>query len=310
LADSNFSVEGTPAVVFVNPAAGGGRARKCVPELQEAFRVARVPAEFILTENAEQLASRSNEALENGVRLLVAFGGDGTFQGLVNAAFGADVVLGILPGGGGNDLAAALRLPSDPVAAARMILDGKPKAIDVARARTADGRERIYVGGGGLGIDAEAATHASTTFRNFPGRSRYIASALRALATYKRSDVRAEFPESDLPAMEMNAVVAAVLNTPTYGAGIRLAPEAQINDGLLDMAIVEGMSRVSVLRLLPGLMKDGKLRTERIRRHRAKKMRLITKEPRMFHGDGEVFGATPVEIEALPGAVRILVPEF
>lgn len=294
--------------MFVNRTAGGGRARKCVPELQKTFRDARVPAEFIFTESAEQLALHANEAIQNGIRLLVAFGGDGTFQGLVNAAYGADVVLGILPGGGGNDLASALRLPPDPVAAARLILNGKPIAIDVARARTADARERIYVGGGGLGIDAEAARHARTTFRKFPGRSRYIASALRALATYQRSDVRAEFPESDLPNIEMNAVVAAVLNTPTYGAGIRLAPEAQIDDGLLDLAIVEGMSRLSVLRLLPGLMQDGELRTERIRRQRARKIRLVTREPRMFHGDGEILGATPVEIEALPRAVRLLAP--
>lgn len=297
-----------PAVVFVNRAAGGGRARKCVPELQKTFHEAGVPAEFIFTESAEHLASHANDAIKNGIRLLVAFGGDGTFQGLVNAAHGADVVLGILPGGGGNDLASALQLPRDPVEAARTILNGKPIAMDVALARAVDGRERIYVGGGGLGIDAEAARYASTTFRSFPGRSRYIASALRALATYKRSDVRAEFPESDLPPIEMNTVVTVVLNTPTYGAGIRLAPEALINDGMLDLAIVEGMSRVSVLRLLPGLMKDGELRTERIRRRRARKIRLVTNEPRMFHGDGEILGATPVEIEALAGAVRVLAP--
>lgn len=297
-----------PAVVFVNAAAGGGRARKCLLKLRELFRDREVPAEFIFTESAEHLAAHANEAIKNGIRLLVAFGGDGTFQGLVNAAHGADVVLGILPGGGGNDLASALRLPRDPLAAASMILNGRPIAIDVARARTGDGRKRIYVGGGGLGIDAEAAQFASTTFRNFPGRSRYIASALRALTTYQRSDVRAEFPENALPTIEMNAVVAAVLNTPTYGAGIRLAPGAQINDGMLDLAIVEGMGRLSILRLLPGLLKDGELGTARIRRQRARKFRVATREPRMFHGDGEILGATPVEIETLPGAVRVLAP--
>lgn len=294
--------------MFVNPTAGGGRARTCVPELQKVFRDAGALPEFTFTKSAQELESLAKAAIKSGTRLLMAFGGDGTFQGLVNAAYGADVVLGILPGGGGNDLASALRLPRDPVEAARLILTGKPVAIDVARARTADGQERIYLGGGGLGIDAEAAQFASKTFRNFPGRSRYIASALRALATYQRSYVRAEFPESIFPPIEMNAVVAAVLNTPTYGAGIWLAPGAQINDGLLDLAIVEGMGRHSVLRLLPGLLQDGKLRTERIRRQRAKKIRLVTREPRTFHGDGEILGVTPVEIEALPGAVRVLAP--
>ena len=279
-----------------------------LPEVRKQFLEARVPAEFVSTESADELESRAKEAISNGTRLLVAFGGDGTFQGLVNAAYGADVLLAILPGGGGNDFTDALGLPNDPVAAARAIMAGTARWVDVARVCTADGRERIYVGGGGLGIDAEAARHASTAFRNFPGRSRYISSALRALATHQGIEVRAEFPGTELQPIEMNAIVAAVLNTPTYGAGIRLAPEARIDDGLLDLTIVENMSIFSVFGLLPGLVKDGELRTSRIQRQRAEKIKLVTKEPRMFHGDGEILGPTPVEIEVLARAARVFVP--
>ena len=117
--------------------------------------------------------------------------------------------------------AAALQPPEDPVAAAEVVLRGQPKYVDLVRARTADGRVRLYLGGGGLGIDAEAARLASGAFRRLPGRARYVASALWAFSGHRAIGVRAEFPQSELAPIEAKALLAAVLNTPSYGAGIR-----------------------------------------------------------------------------------------
>ena len=157
VANSNPLSSLLPAVVYVNPAAGGGRARSSVPRVKEVFEAASVPADFIFTESIADLESRARAAIESGKRLLFVLGGDGTFQGLVNAAHGADVVLGVLPAGGGNDFAGCLQLPEDPVAAAKTILRGQTKRVDLARASTADGRVRFYLGGGGLGIDGSCA---------------------------------------------------------------------------------------------------------------------------------------------------------
>jgi diacylglycerol kinase (ATP) len=107
-----------------------------------------VPAEFISVGTAKDLDSHALAAIQSGKRLLFALGGDGTMQALVNATYGSDVILGVLPAGGGNDFAAALQLPRDPVAAAEAILRGHPMRVDLARARTADGRVRLYLGGG------------------------------------------------------------------------------------------------------------------------------------------------------------------
>jgi diacylglycerol kinase (ATP) len=297
-----------PAVVFVNPAAGRGRAESCLPRIRKAFGAACVPAEFISIASEKELESNTLAAIKIGKRLLFALGGDGTFHGLVNAAFGFDVVLGVLPAGGGNDFAAALQLPGDPVAAAEAVLRGQPKRVDLARAQTADGRVRFYLGGGGLGIDAEAARFASRAFRRLPGRSRYVASALRAFCTHRAIGVRVEFPLSDLAAIESKCLLAAVLNTPTYGAGIRLAPEARLDDGWLDAVIVEDLGVFEVLELLPQLLKSGELRTPHIKRVRARAVRFITERPCKFQGDGEILGPTPVEIEIVPQAVRVLTP--
>ena len=241
-------------------------------------------------------------------RLLLAMGGDGTFQGLANAAFGSDILLGILPAGGGNDFAVALGLPKNPVAAAKAVLRSQPRWVDLVRVRTADGRERLYAGGGGVGLDAEAARYASGAYRRLPGRLRYIAAALGALRGFAPLQVRAEFPESELPPIESNVLLAGVLNTPTYGAGLRLAPEAQISDGWIDAVFVDDLSFWGVLKLLPRLMHSGDLRTPQVKRIRAKRVKLTTSRPCMFHGDGEIIGPAPVEIEVVPHAVQLLAP--
>jgi diacylglycerol kinase (ATP) len=240
--------------------------------------------------------------------LLLACGGDGTFQGLANAAFGFDVVLGVLPAGGGNDLARALGLPRDMEGALEAALRGQPKWVDLLQARTADGRERLYAGGGGVGLDAEAMRYASGAYRRIPGRFRYIVAALHALWGFTPMRVTAEFPGSDLPSLQARAFLAGVLNTPTYGGGLKLAPQAQFDDGWLDVVIVENLDVWEVLGVLPALLKKGELRTSRVKRCRARCVRLTTSRPCLFHGDGEILGPAPVEIEVVPRAVRVLAP--
>jgi len=299
-----------PAIVFVNSAAGGGRARVCLPRIQEVFKSLRIQAQFVMTNSASELESSAQAAISEGRQLLLAMGGDGTFQSLANAACGADVVLGILPIGGGNDFASALGLPGEPTEAAEATLCGAPRNVDLLRVRTADGQSRLYAGGGGIGLDAEAARYASGRYRHLPGRFRYIAAALHALARYAPLDVRADFPESDIPPFEARALLAAVLNAPTYGAGVRLAPGAAVDDGALHVIFIEELSKLGVLTLLPRLMGSGELRTPRVKRWRAKRVKLTTNRPCFFHGDGEILGATPVEIEVLPKGARVLAPPW
>ena len=297
-----------PACVLVNSAAGGGRAKAYLPRIQKLFTDLRFPAEFVLTGSAEELAAKVQQAITNHYKFLIAMGGDGTFHGLVNAATGEDVVLGILPAGGGNDFAAGLGLPRDPIAAVRAIAGGQPRWVDLIRASTADGRTQLYAGGGGVGLDAEAARHASGAYRHIPGRFRYIASALHALAGYAPLGVNIDFPGSDLSPIKAKALLAAVLNTPTYGAGLRLAPEADMHDGFLDVVLIEELSLFGVLALLPRLMVSGELRSSRVKRWRAQRVRFMTDQPAMLHGDGEILGPTPVEIEVVPRAMRVLAP--
>ncbi|HKV61680.1 MAG TPA: diacylglycerol kinase family protein [Candidatus Acidoferrum sp.] len=294
--------------VFVNPRAGGGRAQRFLPQFRKIFESFQVHAQFVITDSAEELESAARSALSQGSRTLFAMGGDGTLQRLVNAAFGTDALLGILPMGGGNDFAAALGLPADPLKAGEILLRGVPRFVDLVRVCSAEGRARLYCGGGGIGLDAQAALHASGSFRLFPGRSRYIASALRALAGFVPIEVCVEFPGSDVPPAFAKVLLAAVLNTPTYGAGLKLAPRALLNDTLLHVVMIEDIGALGILRLLPRLAGSGELRTTRVKRWQVPRVRLTSTPPTAFHGDGEIFGLTPVDIEVVPRAAKILAP--
>ncbi len=318
------NLRATKAIVFVNPVAGAGRAQRDLPAVRAAFDQQNISAEFVLSGGAAELESRARDAVANGARLLFAMGGDGTVQALVNAVYlnesqksamqaahsqrRCDVVLGILPCGGGNDFAVALGLPPDPVAAVAVAANVAPRPVDILRARTVDGVERLYVGGGGVGLDVEAARHASRAFRNWPGRIRYVASALRAWREFPPLTVRAEFPEDDLSPIESLALLAGVLNTPSYGAGLRVAPSARINDGLLDLSIVKNLSAIQVAALIPRLLVTGEIPDAYLERQKARCVMLQTDRACLFHGDGEIIGPAPVRIDVVPAAIQFLAP--
>lgn len=304
-----LSVSGDPAVlVFVNRMAGRGRRQAYLRRLRDLFESLHISAQFLETGSAGELEAASRQALGRGHRLLLAMGGDGTFQALANGAFESDAVIGILPAGGGNDFAAALGLPGDFIGAAERLLKGKPRPVDLVRARTADGRARLFVGGGGVGLDAAAALRANGPYRRLPGRFRYIASALHALSEHQPLQVRLEFPGTDIRPVEASSLLTGVLNTPTCGGGMRLAPDARIDDGLLDVVLIGDRSIPGVLKLLPRLVGSGELRTSQLKRWQVKRLIVSTAAPALFHGDGEILGLTPVEIELVARAVRVLAP--
>jgi diacylglycerol kinase (ATP) len=266
--------------------------------------------EFRSVENACEFARIAQMEATRGRQRIFALGGDGTFQVLLNALAGsADVSIGVLPAGGGNDLAAALGLPLDPVKAAELLLmSGEAVPLDAARVRTADGEERLYMGGGGVGLDAEAARFAGGVYRKIRGRSRYLLSAIRALWKFQAVGLRVSLEDSGGRSLETRGLLLGVLNTPSYGGGLRLAPEASLEDGRLDLVILDDLSGLEILKMLPTLAISGEIRTGRLQRLSITRARIETDRPCLFHGDGEIIGPTPVEIAVVPGAMRVWRP--
>ena len=298
--------------LLVNPAAGGRGGRRWLQQLKDFAAASLSSAEFHLPESPQHMEGIAAGLIRKGAKALLAVGGDGTLQTLVNVPGVSDIALGILPSGSGNDFAAALGLPRNPMDALRVVLDGRIRRVDLARARTADGRVRMYCGGGGLGLDAEAVRHASGRYARLTGKPRYVLSALHALRTFSPVTLRAEFPTAQVSSVEKSVekkvLVAAALNTPTYGAGLRLAPNARIDDGLLDVVFVEELRLLDVAGIVFDWTLRGTLQTSRIATRTAACVRLFPDRPCLFHGDGEIIGPAPVEIEAVPQAIRVFAP--
>jgi diacylglycerol kinase (ATP) len=306
---SSFSSQ-VPDLILANPTAGGGLGREALPRLQRFAQAKKWKAEFRSAGSSEEFAQIAREEAAAGRERIFALGGDGTFQTLLNAVAGnTHISIGVLPAGGGNDLASALGLPLDAVRAAEMIITrGEAVQLDAARVQTGDGAERLYMGGGGVGLDAEAARFASGLYRKMRGKSRYLLSAIRALGTFRGTYVRVSLEGAERTSLEGAALLLGILNTPSYGGGLRLAPKARLEDGRLDLVLLENLSALEIARMLPRMAVRGEIRTERIHRYRVTRARIETERPCAFHADGEIVGMTPVEIAVVPWAMRVWRP--
>ncbi len=292
-------------LVLVNPMAGGGHARTIIPRLRDFAKQQGWNAVFWVTDNANDLAGKAREAARAGRKRIFVVGGDGTFHTLVNAVGNCpDTVLAVIPAGGGNDLAAALGLPSDPIAAVERLLHGEVSFLDAVSIRTAEGNQCLYMAGGGVGLDTEAVRHANSSYRNLRGRTRYVLAALRALAGFRPITVR--ITSNSCESLHATVLLVGVLNTPSYGGGLYLAPNALTDDGKLDLVLLDDLNVFEVLGILPRLLFRGEVRTKRIQRFRIECARIETNSPCEFHGDGELLGMTPVEVSIIPRAVRVL----
>ncbi len=292
-------------LVLVNPSAGRGRAASLRDAVESYWGQQGIHAKFLTAGSREEVHQRARGAADAGYTGVVSLGGDGTVHEVINGLAGTDFPMGVLPAGGGNDLARALGMPADALEAAHALLSARIKRIDLLRFSDAGGRACFYAGAGGAGIDAEAARLANSRFRRIPGAARYAAAAV---AAFRESHHLQVSVTADGVQRVFAAHLVAVANTPSYGGGILIAPEAQIDDGYLDLAMVAPLRWGQLLDGLLLALRSGDIRWPEMQRMRARNLRLETDRPVMFHGDGEVLGETPVEIEVLPGALAVLAP--
>jgi YegS/Rv2252/BmrU family lipid kinase len=289
--------------LIVNPSAAGGRALRRLPAVEARLRALGVA---VRTEHTRDLAHA--RALAGGAasagEVPVTLGGDG----LVGAVAGGlrevpGAVLGVLPGGRGNDFARVLGLPLDPVTACAVVARGASRAVDLGEA---DGR--AFVGIASLGFDSEANRWANTAPARL-GRLVYAYGALRALAAWRPAAFTVVV-DGDETAFAGWSVAAA--NTSTYGGGMALAPAARLDDGALDVVLVSATSRAHFLRALPKVFRGTHVDDPCVRVLRGAEVRVAADRPFVVYADGEPIGAArpgaTFTIRALPAALRVLAP--
>jgi diacylglycerol kinase (ATP) len=301
----------------VNPTAGQGLGLRAGTVVAARLRAAGVQVDELTGKDADDLRGQIRYALSVPVDALVVVGGDGMVHLGVGQVVGTGVPLGIVAAGTGNDIARALHLPiREAEAGADVVLRGlgenpagHRRAIDVIRCTPGGGEVaagddvRWFAGVLGAGFDALVNERANGWTRP-RGRLKYVAAMLRELPVFQP---RTYTIVLDGQLVSTAAMLVAVANGPSYGGGMRVAPDAVLDDGLLDLMVVEPLSRARFLSIFPRVYAGTHVRDPRVSVRRG---RLVTVDAPgiVAYADGERISALPLTCEVVPGKLVVLAP--
>jgi YegS/Rv2252/BmrU family lipid kinase len=285
--------------LIVNPSAGGGRAAKVLPKVQARLRALGVEHHTELTRDlphAQELARAAAAAGEPAVVL----SGDGLLGAVAHVLRGhPGAVMGVLPGGRGNDFARVAGIPLDAEEACGVIAHGTPQPVDLG---DVDGA--TFIGIASLGFDSDANRIANEAPPQL-GSLVYAYGALRALATWKHAAYEIVV---DGEARSFSGWSVACANSKAYGGGMYLAPDADLHDGRLDVVFCEATSKARFLQLLPSIFKGEHVKDPRVHVLRGTEVRVSADRPFTVYADGDPIGQLPCTVRAVPDAVKVLLP--
>lgn len=299
------------AAAIVNPRAGSGRARRRWPRAARLLAGRLGPVTVRFTEGPGHATTLARELAGAGYDLLIVAGGDGTLNEVVNGILmgSAEPRIGVLPLASGGDFARTLGL-SRLAPAVNALAAGHSRRIDAFRARFRGPggapAERCFLNAASFGLGAVAALGVRGWCRAVPGSARYLAAAIPTLA-FGRS-FRVTLSLDDGPPATFDITTAAVANGQYQGGGIRIAPEAALDDGLADITVVERVSLAEVARNLPILYSGALYSYPKVRHWRAARVRVSAETEVPVELDGEPVGTLPLEIEVLPHSLRFIFP--
>jgi YegS/Rv2252/BmrU family lipid kinase len=286
--------------LIVNPSAGGGRAGQALPDVQDALRRLDLEHRVETTRSLEHARELALEATARG-EAAVAFGGDGLVGAVAGALMHSPGVLGVLPGGRGNDFARVLEIPLEPVPACSVLSDGVVRPLDLGQAG-----DRTFVGIASCGFDSEANRIANEA-RLVKGNLVYAYGAIRALASWKPARFELVLDGDRRHVVTGYSVGAA--NSKAYGGGMYAAPGAELDDGLLDIvALAETPKRRFLFTLMPKVFKGTHIDEPEVTVLQGTEARISADRPFTMYADGDPIAELPVTVRALPGAVRVICP--
>jgi diacylglycerol kinase (ATP) len=299
-----------PFCLVVNPVAGRGRSQRALAAATASLDASGAAYEVCETASADHGRQIAAKAAGLG-QVVVAVGGDGTAGPLAAAAAGAGARYGIVPAGNGNDFARCLGIPFDPAAAGRALATGRERLVDLIAVSAPGQAEAVVAGSVYAGVPSVAGEIANRT-RWLRGPAVYPAAALRALAGWSPAAFRVEIDgqERNVPGY---AVVVA--NSAYFGAGMKVAPSAELDDGLLDVLVMRHAPRLAFLRVLLRIRSGTHLGLPQISHELSKEVTVTVDRDLPAAADGDTLpggaplpAGTPLRIRALPGALRVLVP--
>jgi diacylglycerol kinase (ATP) len=298
--------------LILNPHAGKGKAGRLFPALEQKLRAQGLTFDVHETTGPGHATEIARAEIARGVRTLIAAGGDGTIRELAGTLAGASTALGIIPLGSGNDFIKSLGIPRDLDAACRVIAQGRTRTVDLIRIG-ADWCANAV----GIGFDALVVVEASR-LRWLRGLPLYLAAVLKAMFRYDcpRTVIELDgIPESGTGqaqlCWEQTILLIACANGQHYGGGFHIAPEAQVDDGLLDVCVIDAVNRFTILQKLLYVIRGTHAQLKEVKFYRARKVRLTSPDILYVEADGDLLPESDphtLEIEVVPAALKVLVP--
>jgi len=284
--------------LLVNPASAGGKALEALPAVHAALDRLQAPHRTITTRSSEHAAEEAAKAATQG-ETVAALSGDGLLRPLAGALKGTPAALAVIPCGRGNDLARVLGIPTDPTAAAELAVQGPEKLIDVANV---DGTP--YLGIASFGFDSEANRIANDA-KLVRGNVVYLYAALRALAAWKPATFSVTV---DGERHDVSGYSVAVGNSKAYGGGMFVLPDAELDDGKLDVLISKRSSKLTFLRGVFRTFKAAHVDSPYAEFLRGAVIEVASDRPFVIYGDGDPIGATPATLRVEQRCLRVIVP--
>lgn len=296
-------------LIISNPGSGRRRAPDTIETVLRYLRQAGSSADVVETLQKGQAESAIREACRavSPPEVVVACGGDGTVQevaatlAVIRREMGdACPSMGLAPAGRCNDFARAMGITTDADAIAQALLRGQPQFVDLGRANG-----RYFCTVAALGVDADVSSYVDTMQLPLRGTPAYFVGALRVLAQYKPRWMRIE---GEFGVVERELFMASTANTPVYGGNMRIVPHADPADGVLDLCMIDPVSRLKAFTLLPKVMAGKHVGMSIVQFLRSRFLK-ISAEPNMeMWADGERLTHTTVSIEVVPNAIRVMKP--
>ena len=293
---------GAGLFLIVNLIAGHGRCKAIFPKVKAELDRRKIDYELHYTNEPLEATDVAKWGIDAGFRRIVAMGGDGTVNEVVNGLLGKDAVLAVIPAGTGNDFIRMLGIPADPFDALDVLVEGRERTMDLGR--VAD--DRCFVNGMGIGIDAQVARDVLQMNR-LTGAVAYVTAAVREVFRFKAFPVTIE---SDDWRLDLGCLSIGVSNGKFAGGGFKLAPDASIDDGRIDLSVIEDYAKLERLVRLPRVRAGKHLHWRRVHYRQLRAATISSPEKLIAHMDGEPYRlpSEPFGVTVLPDALRVLVP--
>lgn len=295
----------------VNPQSAAGKTKREWPAIARALERRLGPVTTRFTTQAGHGVALARELLDEGFETVIAVGGDGTVNEVANGFFrdghpirpGAR--LGLIPRGTGGDFQRGLGIPSKTEAALHVLATAKPRSIDMARA-VFDGGERLFINLTSFGMGGEVAARSRNVFSQWSGKLAFLYATANVFIRYRPKTVRLRLDGREAGSYRILNI--AVGNGRFHGGGMHVCPRALMDDGLLEVTVIDHLGALELARDLPVLYSDDLYRHPKTRHFRAARVEAFCDERALIEVDGEPLGALPLDITVMPRAIDVLAP--